>query len=131
MDDTPRFYTSEDGSPLEGFNYYRLKVNYTNGSFEYSDIRTVKISDIEEFGLFPNPAHEFVNVSLKGYHGKDINIQLIDQMGQAIKSIQLDNVEDNTYTIELDGLTNGMYSFWIFAEGTKPVGKKMIVNKQY
>ena len=131
LDDTPRFYSTEDGSPLTGFNYYRLKVNYLDGSFEYSEIRNVKISDIEEFGLFPNPARQYINVSLKGYTGKDISIQLIDQMGQAVKSIQLENVEDNNYTIDLNGLTNGMYSCWIFAEGTKPVGKKMIVNKQY
>ena len=131
LDDTPTFYTSEDGSPLEGFNFYRLKLTFLDGTFEYSDIRRVKISDIESFGIFPNPAREYVNVSLKGYTGKDINIQLLNQMGQPLKSVQLENVEDQNYTIELDGLNNGIYSIWIFAEGAKPVGKKMIVNKQY
>ena len=131
LDDTPIFYTSKDGSPLDGFNFYRLKLTYLNGTVEYSEIKRVKISDIESFGIFPNPAHSFVNVSLKGYAGKDITIRLVNQMGQPLKSVKLENVEDNNYAIELDGLNNGIYSIWIFAEGAKPVGKKMIVNKQY
>jgi len=106
-------------------------LNYLNGNTDFSETRRVHISDIQNFGLFPNPAQETINVSLRGYEGKDIEIQLVDQFGKRIKAVSLEQVSDATYSIELEGVNNGIYSLWIFAEGSKPVGKKMVVNKMY
>jgi len=64
-----------------------------------------------------------------GFEGSDIEIQVIDQFGKRIKVIALDNVADATYSIDLNNINSGIYSLWIFADGKKPVGKKLIVNK--
>jgi len=84
---------------------------------------------IADFSVYPNPASESVTVSLGDYIGKDINIQFINQLGQIVNAIQLDNVEDTSYTIGLNGFNGGIYSVLILSEDTKPMAKKMIVNK--
>ena len=127
----PKFYQRTDGNPFVGYNYYRLKLTYLDGSEDYSEIKQITISDIEDFGLFPNPAQEAVKVSLRGYEGKDIQIQLINQFGKSVKIMNIDNVSDSVYNVGLNNVRNGMYSLWIFAEGRKAIGKKVIVNKMY
>ncbi|MEZ4948298.1 MAG: SdrD B-like domain-containing protein [Saprospiraceae bacterium] len=133
MDDTDnaRFYKELDKFPVAGFNYYRLVNHYVDGSFEVSEIRKVRIDDIEQFGLFPNPAADVVNVALKGYEGKDITIQLVDQLGRLVKEETIDNASDTRYEINISNARNGVYTLWIFADESKPVGKKLIIANTY
>ncbi len=131
LDDTPKFYRSNDANPFEGFNYYRVKVTYLDGSEDFTETKRVTIADVEDFGIFPNPAQETVNVSLKGYEGKDIEIQVVNQFGAKVQSVRLNNVTDSTHQLELNTVQNGIYSLWIFTDGRRPVSKKMIVNKMY
>jgi len=131
IDDTPNYYRSDDANPFEGFNYYRVKVTYLDGSEEYTETKRVTIADLEDFGIFPNPTQETVNVSLKGYEGKDIEIQVVNQLGRRVQSVRLINVTDSTYQLELNSVQNGIYSLWIFTEGRRPISKRMIVNKMY
>lgn len=131
LDDTPKFYRSNDSNPYEGFNYYRVKVTYIDGSVDFTETKRVTIADVEDFGIFPNPAQETVNVSLKGYEGKDIEIQVVNQFGSKVQSVRLNNVTDATHQLELNTVQNGIYSLWIFTDGRRPVSKKMIVNKMY
>ena len=97
----------------------------------YSNTKRITISDIEDFGLFPNPAQESVNISLQRFEGKNITIRMIDQFGKELKSIELNNVAEHTYRLPLEGINNGIYSLWIFTENRKPASKKFIVNKMY
>ena len=88
-------------------------------------------SAISEVKVFPNPARETVNVSLKGYEGRDVEIHLINQIGKRVKIVNLENATNEVYSIDLNNATSGIYTVWIFTEGKQPVGKKMIVNKMY
>ncbi len=85
----------------------------------------------KDFNVYPNPASEVVNVSLDGYIGKDVTIQMIDYTGRPLKSIEIDNVETTSYTIPINRMSNGIYTIRVLSEGIKPIGKKMIVNKQF
>ena len=85
----------------------------------------------KDFMLYPNPASNAVNVSLNGYIGKDVTIQMIDYTGRPLKSIEIDNVETTSYTIPINRISNGIYTIRVLSEGIKPIGKKMIVNKQF
>ena len=84
-----------------------------------------------DFKVYPNPASESVNVALNGYLGKDVTIQMIDYTGRPLKSIDIDNVETTSYTIPIDRMSNGIYTIRILSQGIKPIGKKMIVNRQF
>lgn len=130
-DDSFVFYQQEDNSPNLGANYYRLKTIYLDGTFDYSEIRKVHISDIEDFGLFPNPAQEEVNISLKGYSDIEITVQLVDQLGHVLKEEQIDGQNQVNHRMSLKNVQNGFYGIWIFAEGRKRIGKRLIVNRLY
>ncbi len=129
-DETALSYEAVDEAPLTGLNHYRLKTYYKDGTHQYSPIRQVKISDIEDFGLFPNPAQEEVMISLKGYEGRQTTVQLIDQLGHVLLEEQVDGNSPNHH-IGLRDFRNGFYAVWIFAERRRPIGKCLIINKMY
>ncbi len=83
------------------------------------------------FTLYPNPATETANVSLIGYEGKDVTIQMIDFSGKSVKSVEIDNVQDTKIAIPINRMSNGIYTIRVLSTGIKPVGKKMIVNKRF
>ena len=86
---------------------------------------------MESFGLFPNPAQETVHVALDSYQNKNIEIQLINQFGQRLNIDKISNNQQQYHTVNLSKLNNGIYTIWIFVEGNRPVGKRLIVNRLY
>lgn len=131
IDDSAIVYQQDDDRPNIGENFYRLKTHYLDGTYEYSDVRRINISDIEDFGLFPNPAQEEVNVSLKGYKDRDITIQMVDHLGHILHEELIDGTQNQKHKISLKKYQNGYYTIWIFAENRRPIGKKLIVNRMY
>lgn len=69
---------------------YRLKMIDLDGSFEYSDIRTVKGEQAVEMNIYPNPATEYVMISSKSTASK-MNVQLINTNGQVLKQVSGSN----------------------------------------
>ena len=131
FENDPKFYQQIDNQPFAGENFYRIKLNYLDGTSEFSDIKKAHIDDLETFGLFPNPAQEQVHISLKGFYGKDVEIQLVDQLGQRVRTTKLEAVSENFHTLDLSNLQNGIHAIWVFADGHRPIGKKLIVNRSY
>ena len=83
------------------------------------------------FGLYPNPAQEEVNISLNDYLQRNVEIQVIDQLGNVMKSVKIQNVSNTHTTIPLNAIQSGIYYVRILSDGLKPSGKKMIVNKMF
>ena len=52
---TLKNYSSKHLSPVNGLNYYRLKLVDVGGSFKYSIVRTVKFSTSTSIAIMPNP----------------------------------------------------------------------------
>lgn len=57
-------YSYDDNSPLAGKNSYRLKITGADGSFKYSDTRTVKFDGKQLLHIYPNPVTNKVTLSL-------------------------------------------------------------------
>lgn len=52
--ENPYFFT--DSFPFEGKNYYRLKIEESNGEIKYADIKEIWIDKlINEIDVYPNP----------------------------------------------------------------------------
>ncbi len=130
-DNSPKFYQGVDRQPMDGVSSYRVLVNLIDGTQLISTFEKVHIDDIEDFGLFPNPTFGKVNVSLKKFKGKDIEIQLVNQFGVKLNTYQIDNVSDHTFELPLKNIKNGFYTIWVFTDGRRPLGKKLIVSKLY
>jgi len=84
-------YEFVDHAPDTGVNYYRLKSIDTNGEHSYSDVRSVVISDEENyaFEVYPNPASDHVNVIINGTKEAETMILLYNQSGQKIVEAQI------------------------------------------
>ena len=52
---TLKNYSSKHLSPVNGLNYYRLKLVDAGGSYKYSTVRTVKFSNSTSISIMPNP----------------------------------------------------------------------------
>ena len=57
---TLKNYSLKHLSPVNGLNYYRLKLVDVDGSFKYSAVRTVKFSNSISIAIMPNPTADKV-----------------------------------------------------------------------
>jgi len=112
-------YQYLDFEPNKGINYYRLKQVDYDGTYEYSEIRAVEVDvdvNLGEVSVYPNPASEFITVSLEKTPIRGV-ILLINGMGQAVISQALEE-GSTTYTLQVDHLPKGIY--WIRIGGDTP-----------
>ncbi len=124
-------YTKEIVQPL-GTSYYRLKIQYSDGSFEYSptDSITNKCNEIEYMRVFPNPVVSNQNINLlftTSYTGI-AQLMIFKMNGQKIlsKSVQVKS-GTNEMSIEIKNLISG--SYFINLLGSK--GEKIGIGTQF
>jgi len=101
--------------------YYRLQMFDKNGHFTYSKVINVDLSLNVEFNIYPNPAKNFVNIT-----GQNIStIKITDLNGKIL--ILKKNINSNNSTINLEGLSKGLYIVNITSlTGNKLSGKLLI-----
>lgn len=56
-------YNATDDSPAYGTNYYRIRQVDIDGTYSYSDIRSVKVMNAGKLIIRPNPANNFIVLS--------------------------------------------------------------------
>ena len=56
-------YNATDFHPLQGINYYRLKIVDMDGKISYSPIAAVRVADTKSPLMYPNPANTYVNIA--------------------------------------------------------------------
>lgn len=92
--------------------YYRLKIVDEDGSFDYSEIKVVKLNQtvIPDIELFPNPANDKITLSLELAVTGTTQIQVFNLQGALVKDIN-HNVTDHSFRTRLDisDLAAGMY----------------------
>ncbi|HRO42785.1 MAG TPA: T9SS type A sorting domain-containing protein [Flavipsychrobacter sp.] len=101
-------YTYWDEKPVDGRNFYRLKMTEANGNFTYSEIVTATASNPTHFAIdvFPNPTANKVTVAVRGEMGTDATLFLTDLTGKIIR--QYANVNAQT-EIDLSDFASGIY----------------------
>ncbi|RZL15075.1 MAG: T9SS type A sorting domain-containing protein [Pedobacter sp.] len=95
---------------MVGSNFYRLKQVYSDGTFSYSEVKSVvytkpgytlpKIT----FKLYPNPAESVLNVDVTGIRSKLI---IYDLFGRPVRSQTYDLNE--AVTMNITDLRTGVY----------------------
>ncbi len=122
-------YQDLDETPLVGTNFYRVKVQYLDGTFGYSDIQAILFDELSDFALYPNPAGNFVKINLENMQGQDISIRLYDLIGHRIQQININEVSNLDYKMDLSDVKDGQYLVTVYAEGRKPETKKLFIAK--
>jgi hypothetical protein len=95
--------------PMAGDNFYRLKVQLSDGTILYSLVQKVEFPK-SEFVLFPNPnVGDMIYLSLNAYSGLRGNIEVLNALGQPIISRDYESLPEGTFDFGLNNLVSGTY----------------------
>lgn len=86
-------YDLLDEEPYKGISYYRLRQIDLDGTYEYSEIRTVYISEEKDnITVFPNPVRNEAMLYLQGLPEEDTHFELYNIKGQLIMNVSMGEV---------------------------------------
>ncbi len=76
-------------------------------------------SNVESFKLYPNPAASFVNIDLTTNEAFGANMQIVNMVGQVVKTLDKRNFTSgfNRVTIDTKDLANGIYMLQMESNG--------------
>lgn len=120
------FVDSEIGV-TEKLAYYRLKQVDFDGSYSYSEIRAVKWDDTKEqisITLYPNPAHDIINLELEGISLGEARLLIVDQHGKQLRDLKYDNTKD--WRIDITDLQAAPYFIKVIQSDRVIANKKFI-----
>jgi hypothetical protein len=102
-------YAITDNNPAGGNNFYRLKLIEKGGASGYSEIRKVWFPGTPDVTVFPNPAHDVLNIRLPlQWQRKRMRVSITDVKGRALSN----NIIANTgaiHSIDTKPLPSGTY----------------------
>ncbi len=106
-------YSTLDPQPLQGVNFYRLKLVDLNQQFKYSDIISINFSS-QVFSLqtFPNPAKNILFVRGSGENEK-ATLKIIDESGRILKDVKVTLNGSTSFPIYINALPKGIYNLQI------------------
>jgi hypothetical protein len=107
----PQNYTFQDVHPVEGANYYRLKMVDKQGNFSYSKMVLLNFS-LAVVKLYPNPAKNSVYLENNPNFTNDqpIQIELVDPLGQKLFTGMFPTAGLTRVTVQIPaGMVTGTY----------------------
>lgn len=105
-------YSFTDHQPLQGYNYYRLKMVDADDRFRYTPSRMLQFNNITEDKLvcYPNPTQGLVNVQLsESIRNANTVINISSENGKVVSQIRLAAGFGSPVQLNLSGLAKGMY----------------------
>ncbi len=107
-------YSLTDLQPIQGLNYYRLKMTDKNGSFRYSPIRKINFNNAaDDITLYPNPVVDSkIIIASSGNLTKAV---IYDAAGKLIKTFVL---QGRNNELNLMGIAKGIYQLKVFTENS-------------
>ena len=118
-----RLYELMDDDPYFGDSYYRLKQTDYDGTYAYSETRTVYLSRNIELSIYPNPTPGALTIEVESSSKEDLLLtyELISLRGEVLMEGVL---EFPYHTMDLSKLSEGAY--WLKAKA----GDAAIVSKR-
>ncbi|HRH56502.1 MAG TPA: T9SS type A sorting domain-containing protein, partial [Chitinophagales bacterium] len=108
-------YTIDDLSPLQGSNYYRLKIIDEDGSFSYSQTIMINVSTVIEYKdiitkIFPNPTNHILYIDYQSATNSIITLKVFDAIGQEISNSKMTVVRGNQLLkVDASAFAEGVY----------------------
>jgi hypothetical protein len=124
----PSDYSFTDENPSAGTNYYRLMMVDLDGKSTFSGIRVIHSSSlVNQVSLFPNPAHDYVNVSLGAGSTTEVTVRLINQSGQVLQEKKAVSGNGALLSFPVQQYATGLYILSVTgADGTHESSKLLI-----
>lgn len=120
-------YSFTDQSPATGVSQYRLQLVDRDGKYAYSPIKVVRSGLISGVSVFPNPAKDYVNISLGSEAVANLSIRLVNQSGQVLIEKKLSNAAGTTLSLPVNSYPTGNYLVLVTgADGSQQISKLFI-----
>ncbi|MBS1604945.1 MAG: T9SS type A sorting domain-containing protein [Bacteroidetes bacterium] len=124
-------YVFTDASPLAGTNFYRLRMTNLDNSYGYTEVKVVRTGMVSAVSFFPNPAKEYVNVSLgsTGTTSAKVDVRLINMAGQVMQEKTTRTGAGVVVTFSVGNFPAGVYILSVVdANGTQESRQLMITK---
>ncbi len=109
-----QLYRFDDFAPLQGSNYYRLKIIDEDGTYTYSPIRRASFNQEIELSIYPNPSFGKFTLKLDNTSDQEIALEVFNALGQNIHNETFTaNVPLEKRDLDLTHLSKGQYSIRI------------------
>ena len=127
--DALKVFDFTDAHPMEGDNFYRIKTVLLDGTPQYSEIKKVNFSHLGDVAIFPNPANEYIDIDLKKYEGKEVNLYVYNQLGKLMQVVKVEKVNSTLQRLDTHPFTTGSYFIRVQASGVREVTKQFKIAK--
>jgi Zn-dependent metalloprotease len=120
---TQKNYQLNDVAPVNGKNYYRLKMVDLDGKNSYSPVRMINFnSGGMVINIYPNPAKDILNIETNFAH-QQLQISITDITGRTM--MQWQKQSDTLLQLPIGALANGTYVVQI-SNGKELITQKLI-----
>lgn len=118
------FYSYTDKTPLNGINYYRLMQVDTDGTPDYTDIRSVNTEKAERLAIYPNPASN--NFTVRVSKNDVESVSLTDCVGH---NYHLDYTSTgDELKLDCSEFASGIYTLTIISQGIVQ-SERLVIKK--
>ncbi len=120
-------YSLTDAQPLQGRNYYRLRIIDKDGSSSYSAVVLV-ILNKDKFSVLigPNPGKGKFSIQLFNWNSASGSVRIADMNGRIVYRKESIGRNVSTLPIDMQSLAKGMYMVTIEGDGQKIVQKVVV-----
>lgn len=117
-------YQFTDKQPVNGTNFYRLRVVDKDHSFKFSEVVSVKNTVASKLNLYPNPAKSMVTVELQSVKAEGVQLSVTNAAGAKVISMETKLINGlNKINVDVSKLPNGIYYLNIQSEGRNEIQK--------
>ncbi len=103
-------YSLVDVKPVNGMNYYRLKMVDKDGKFSYSQVRSINEAVSFGMSIYPNPVVNKLNLNISSDKAMTVEVEVVDNGGKVIAEHEMEVAAGvSTESINVGGLSNGEY----------------------
>ena len=107
-----------DQSPLEGSNFYRLKIVEDNGTAIFSEMKKLVFHEENKITILRNPARDNLTFQVNTKKAGLAAYTIQDSSGRTFSNGKLQLVKgSNKYTINISGASKGIYFLLIDTNG--------------
>ncbi|MEM9820813.1 MAG: T9SS type A sorting domain-containing protein, partial [Bacteroidota bacterium] len=112
--------------------YYRLKMWDLDGTYEYSEIRSITIAPNGQIEVYPNPADDHFYLNLSTLPPGTIHLSISNQLGNVVWEKTVDEEEEKLIRIDLQNpaFDNGVYGISLVHAQGKNSLKVVIEGKK-
>ncbi|MBC8173537.1 MAG: T9SS type A sorting domain-containing protein [Chitinophagales bacterium] len=104
-------YVFFDDDPFDGMNYYRLKLIDNDETFSFSNVILIygNENNTENISVFPNPAHNKINIYFSNDAGENAVLSIVDVVGKKMTRDIMLKKDGYTATIDISSFAPGTY----------------------